>query len=162
MNISHIDKAQLDSTWRQTHLGHWLAQGSQRFDARVLALMATHERVPLALANLAARGSLTASHIHITRHLALQGARLTELALRAGVTKQAMGKLVEQCEAWGLVRREVDALDARARRVVFTSVGLSWLLAYQEAVAQAEAELRVAIGDEVATVIALGLEAYAA
>jgi DNA-binding MarR family transcriptional regulator len=134
----------------------------QRFDARVLALMAQNENVPLALSNLAARGSLSASHIHITRHLALEGSRLTDLAQRAGVSKQAMGQLVGQCEAWGLVARQDDARDARAWRIVFTSAGLAWLKAFEQAVAQAESELRSAVGDEVATVIAIGLEAYAA
>jgi DNA-binding MarR family transcriptional regulator len=134
----------------------------QRFDARVLSLMARNENMPLALSNLAARGSLSASHVHITRHLALDGSRLTELAQRANMSKQAMGKLVDQCEAWGLVTRLADAHDARARRIVFTPVGLSWLLAFRQAVAQAEAELRAAVGAEVATVIAIGLEAYAA
>ena len=148
--------------WRQAHLGHWMSQALQRFDARVLALMARNDEVPLALSNLAARGSLSASHVHITRHLALDGSRLTELARRASMSKQAMGKLVGQCEAWGLVARTPDARDARARRIVFTPVGLAWLLAFQQAVAQAEAELRAAVGTEVATVIAIGLEAYAA
>ena len=151
-----------DSGWRQAHLGHWLALALRRFDARVLQLMARNDRVPLALSNLAARGSLTASHIHITRHLALDGSRLTDLAQRAGVSKQAMGKLVDQCEAWGLVQRQDDPQDARARRVVFTAIGLAWLRAFEEAVRQTEAELRAAVGPEVATVIALGLEAYAA
>ncbi len=152
----------LDTGWRQAHLGHWLALALQRFDARVLSLMAANEQVPLALSNLAARGHLTASHIHITRHLALEGSRLTELARRTGISKQAMGKLVDQCEAWGLVQRQSDPQDARARRVVFTAIGLAWLKAFEEAVAQTEVELRAAIGLEVATVIALGLEAYAA
>ena len=134
----------------------------QRFDARVLALMARNEAVPLALSNLAARGRLSASHVHITRHLALEGSRLTELAQRANMSKQAMGKLVEQSEAWGLVSRVADARDARARRIVFTPDGLNWLRAFEQAVAQAETELRVAVGAEVATVIAIGLEAYAA
>ena len=147
--------------WRQTHLGHWMNLALQRFDARVLSLMARNEDVPLALSNLAGRGHLSASHIHITRHLALEGSRLTDLAQRANMTKQAMGKLVEQCEAWGLVTRLPDARDARARRIVFTSVGLSWLHAFEQAVAQAEAELRAAVGDDVAAVIAIGLEAYA-
>ena len=101
-------------------------------------------------------------HVHITRHLALEGSRLTELAQRAGLSKQAMGKLVEQCEAWGLVTRLEDARDARARHVVFTRDGLTWLNAYRQAVAQAEHELRMAVSAEVATVISLGLEAYAA
>ena len=151
----------LNDPWRQTHVGHWLQLALQKFDARVLGLMARNVNVPLALSNLAARGSLSASHVHITRHLALEGSRLTDLAQRANMSKQAMGKLVEQCEAWGLVARQVEASDARARRIVFTPVGLAWLQAHQVAVAQAQAELRAAVGADVATVIAIGLEAYA-
>ena len=151
----------LHDGWRQAHLGHWLHQALQRFDARVLSLMARNVNVPLALSNLAARGSLSASHVHITRHLAMDGLRLTDLARRAQLTKQAMGKLVEQCEAWGLVERLADPRDARAKRIVFTAVGLIWLGAFREAVAQAEDELRAAVGSDVATVVALGLEAYA-
>jgi DNA-binding MarR family transcriptional regulator len=151
-----------NDSWRQAHLGHWLSQALLRFDARVLALMSRNDEVPLALSNLAARGHLSASHVHITRHLAIGGSRLTELAQRANMSKQAMGKLVQQCEAWGLVARQADVRDARARRIVFTSVGLGWLQAFRQAVAQAEAELRVAVGAEVATVIAIGLEAYSA
>ena len=148
--------------WRQAHLGHWMGLALQRFEGRVLSLMARNVDVPLALSNLAARGQLSASHVHITRHLALDGSRLTDLAQRAGMSKQAMGKLVDQCEAWGLVRREADSRDARAVRIVFTEVGQEWLQAYGQAVAQAEEELRAAVGPDVAAVISIGLEAYAA
>jgi len=150
-----------DDRWRQSHLGRWLGHAMRRFDERVLQLMAGNEGVPLALANLAARDQISAAHIHITRHLALQGSRLTELAQAAGMTKQAMGNLVNQCEAWGLVTREDDPLDARAKRVVFTATGLAWLQAFRDAVQQAEREFREAVGQDVATVVALGLEAYA-
>jgi len=132
----------------------------RRFDERVLHLMAHDSNVPLALSNLAARAQVGAAHIHITRHLSLQGSRLTELAQSAGMSKQAMGDLVNQCEAWDLVRREPDPLDARARRVVFTATGLLWLEAFRQAVARAETEFRAQVGDDVATVVALGLEAY--
>ncbi len=147
--------------WRQTHLGRLLGHAMRRFDERVLALMAHDPDVPLALSNLAARAQISAAHIHITRHLARGGSRLTELAERAGMTKQAMGTLVDQCEAWNLVTREPDPLDARARRVRFTADGLAWLDAFQKAVTQAEAEFRASVGSEVATVVMLGLEAYA-
>ena len=150
-----------DDRWRQSHLGRWLGHAMRRFDARVLQHMASNPGVPLALANLAAREQISAAHIHITRHLALQGSRLTELAEAAGMTKQAMGKLVDQCEAWGLVTRAPDPLDARARRVCFTDTGLAWLQAFGDAVAQAQREFREAVGADVATVVALGLEAYA-
>ena len=147
--------------WRQTHLGRLMGHALRRFDARVLQLMARDVQVPLALSNLAAREQVGAAHVHITRHLSLQGDRLTDLAERAGMTKQAMASLVDQCEAWGLVTREADPHDARARRVCFTPTGLAWLEAFRAAVAQAEAEFRAAVGAEVATVVALGLEAYA-
>jgi DNA-binding MarR family transcriptional regulator len=149
-----------DDRWRETHLGRLLGHSMRRFDARVLSLMAHNEQVPLALSNLAARDQISAAHIHITRHLSLQGSRLTDLALAAGMSKQAMGNLVDQCEAWGLVKREQDSRDARARWVVFTDDGLAWLAAFQVAVAQAEEEFKSSVGIEIATVVALGLEAY--
>ncbi len=149
-----------DDRWRSGHLGRLMGQALRRFDERVLHLMAHDPNVPLALSNLAARDQIGAAHIHITRHLALQGSRLTELAASAGMSKQAMGDLVNQCEAWGLVRREPDPKDARARRIVFTETGLLWLEAFRQAVARAEAEFRAQVGTDVATVVALGLEAY--
>ncbi len=150
-----------DHGWRLTHLGRLLGHALRRFDARVLQLMASDVQVPLALSNLAARDQVGAAHIHITRHLALGGSRLTTLAASAGMSKQAMGDLVNQCEAWGLVTRQADSQDARARQVVFTRDGLLWLQAFKNAVTQAEAEFRQAVGQDVATVVALGLEAYA-
>ena len=147
--------------WRQAHLGRLLGHAMRRFDDRVLYLMAHHVEVPLALSNLAARGQVSAAHVHITRHLSLKGSRLSDLALRANMTKQAMGDLVTQCEAWGLVERQSDPTDSRAKQIVFTQTGLAWLKAFEMAVAQAEQEFREEVGSEVATVVALGLEAYA-
>jgi DNA-binding MarR family transcriptional regulator len=146
--------------WRQSHLGRLLGHAMRRFDERVLVLMAQHVDVPLALAHLAARDKVSAAHIHITRHLNLEGSRLIDLAQTAGMTKQAMGDLVTQCEAWGLVERVPDDLDARAKRIVFTATGLDWLRAFEQAVAQAEEEFRQEVGADVATVVSLGLEAY--
>ena len=151
----------LDHGWRQTHLGRLMGHALRRFDARVLQLMARNVEVPLALSNLAARDQVSAAHIHITRHLSLTGDRITDLAQRAGMSKQAMADLVDQCSAWGLVTRQPDPLDARARRVCFTAAGLAWLQAFRDAVAQAEAEFRAEVGDDVAVVVAIGLEAYA-
>jgi DNA-binding MarR family transcriptional regulator len=150
-----------DESWRVTHFGRLLGHAMRRFDARVLDLMAHNVDVPLALSNLAARAQVSAAHIHITRHLELNGSRLTDLAERAGMSKQAMGDLVDQCEAWGLVTRAPDPRDARARLVQFTAAGLAWLQAFKDAVAQAEREFRAEVGADVATVVAIGLEAYA-
>jgi DNA-binding MarR family transcriptional regulator len=151
----------VDDRWRLTHLGRLMGHALRRFDDRVLTMMARSAEAPLALSNLAGRDQVGAAIVHITRHLDLTGSRLTVLAERAGMSKQAMGDLVDQCEAWGLVQRHPDPLDARAKRIVFTPAGLDWLYAFQRAVAQAESEFHEQVGDAVATVVALGLEAYA-
>ena len=156
-----FDAAVHDTSWRLTHLGRLMGHALRRFDERVLSLMVSNIEVPLALSNLAARNQVGAAHIHITRHLAIGGSRLTDLAASADMSKQAMGDLIDQCDAWGLVRREPDPYDKRARRVVFTESGLLWLEAFRVAVTLAEEEFRQAVGTEVATVVALGLEAYA-
>ena len=62
MTYSSPERAQ---DWRQLHLGRLLGQAMRRFDDRVLFLMAHHEEVPLALANLAARNQVSAAHVHI-------------------------------------------------------------------------------------------------
>ena len=53
------------------------------------------------------------------------------------------------------------ARGTRARLVRFTATGLAWLQAFKDAVAQAEAEFRMEVGNDVAAVVMIGLEAYA-
>ncbi len=151
---------QADEAWRQTHFGRLLGHALRKFDARVRSLMAQDDETPLALSNLAVRDKVGAAHIHITRHLSLQGDRITDLAERASMSKQAMMDVVDQCEAWGLVLRESDPHDRRAKRVRYTDAGREWHAAFQRAVQQAEAEFVEAVGQDVATVVRIGLEAY--
>ena len=158
--LDDVSEDLADDRWRQSHLGRLLGLALRRFDERVLHIMARDVQVPLALSNLAARNQVSAAHVHITRHLSLRGDRLTDLAERAGMSKQAMADLVDQCEAWGLVQRVPHPRDARARLVCFTSQGLDWLRAFRLAVQQAEAQFKAEVGCDVATVVALGLEAY--
>jgi len=66
---------------------------------------------------------LQASHQAILTHLSLSGSRLTDLAKRASMTKQAMGQLVDEVEALGYVERVPDPTDKRAKLVRFTAQG---------------------------------------
>lgn len=145
----------------QRHLGHLLGDALRHFDGRVLKLMAAHPDLPLALSNLAARDQISAAHIHLTRHLPPEGARASTLAQSAGISKQAMSDVLDQCEAWGLIERKTDHLDARAKWISYTEVGQLWLKAFVDAVRGAEHEFRVEVGEEIAVVVRMGLEAYA-
>jgi DNA-binding MarR family transcriptional regulator len=59
-------------------------------------------------------------------HLDMEGTRLTDLARRAGISKQAMGKLVDELEKLGYVCRDPHS-DGRAKTIQFTPKGLRLL-----------------------------------
>ena len=66
---------------------------------------------------------LHGSHQAILLNLSLSGSRLTELAKRASMTKQAMGQLVDEVESLGYVERVSDPTDKRAKLVRYTQKG---------------------------------------
>jgi DNA-binding MarR family transcriptional regulator len=64
------------------------------------------------------------AHTSLFPHIDKQGTRLTELARRLGVTKQAVGQLVSDLEQMGMLERLDDPADGRAKLVRFTDRGL--------------------------------------
>jgi DNA-binding MarR family transcriptional regulator len=89
---------------------------------------------------------LRTSHTALLPHLDLEGTRLVDLAARVGVTKQAVGQLVDDLEAMGVVERIPDPEDGRARRVRFTRAGFQALLQGLGVLEGLEQELAGAIG----------------
>ena len=57
------------------------------------------------------------AHLTVMRNLNPHGSRITDIARRAGLTKQAIGLLVKDMEAADLVEVVPDPSDARARLV---------------------------------------------
>lgn len=137
--------------WRTHNPGRVLSNALRRFEERVLALMseAGHSQTRL-------------SHVNLTRHLDLEGTRITELARRASMTSPAMTELIDQCVVLGLVERVQDAADKRVRIVRFTPEGLDWLAAFGRAVAAAEAEMAEEIGARGMKSLLTDLAGYAA
>lgn len=146
MNLSDTQQVQ----WRHSNIGRLLNNSVRRFEARVLMLMS--ER---------GHSETTIAHVNLTRNLDVGGTRLTELARRAEMSKQAMSELVEQCAAMGLVDRSADPSDRRARLVSFTPAGLEWLEAFRDAVDLAEHEMREELGDLLMDAVVTGLTNYA-
>ena len=75
------------------------------------------------------------------------GTRLTELAHRAGVTKQAMMQIVDELESLGCVRRIPDPADARAKVVRLTAKGVRHRSGSRKSVQAVEARHRRWLGD---------------
>jgi DNA-binding MarR family transcriptional regulator len=63
------------------------------------------------------------SHSAVLANLGLGAVRVTELAERARVTQQAMGKMLKELERLGYVTRAVDRGDRRAREIKLTPRG---------------------------------------
>lgn len=137
------------TAWRHANVGRLLNNAVRRFEGRVLELMSAGGHADTRIA-----------HIHLTRNLDVEGTRLTELARRASVSKQAMGELVDQCAELGLVDRVADPSDGRARIIIFTPAGLVWLDAFRDAVDAAEKEMRAELGRTTMEAILKGLSAY--
>lgn len=89
----------------------------------------------------------SASHLGLFSHIELEGGtRVTDLARRIGVTKQAVGQLVDDLERFGLVSRESDPDDGRAKRVCFTVAGKESMLTGLAHLKQVETPLKRALG----------------
>ncbi len=149
--VSLKTKAKQGSAWRHGNIGRLLNNGVRRFEGRVLELMEE-----------AGYSQTRIAHVNLTRNLDVEGTRLTELARRASMSKQAMGELVELCETMKLVTRVADPSDGRARIIKFTQPGLQWLDAFRAAVDVAEGEMRKELGAAAMDTLTKALAVYGA
>jgi DNA-binding MarR family transcriptional regulator len=86
------------------------------------------------------------AHTTLFPHITSAGVRLTEIADRLGVTKQAIGPLVDELESEGVVERIDDPGDRRAKLIRWTKKGERALLHGLGVLAELERELAAAVG----------------
>jgi DNA-binding MarR family transcriptional regulator len=77
---------------------------------------------------------ISARHLSVFDHLDAGGTNIVTLANRAGMTKQAMSKLVREASQAGYVTVESDDSDFRISKVRFNEKGLEFLAAFQSEV----------------------------
>ena len=83
----------------------------------------------------------------ILSNLDVRGTRIGVLASRAGITRQAVGQLVEEIERCGYVERRQAEDDARATVVTFTARGRMLLASVFELVDTIEASFAEELGE---------------
>lgn len=74
------------------------------------------------------------------------GVRLRDLAVRAGLTKQAAQQLIDELATANLVERRPDPTDARAKLIEFTGRGRRFLEEADEVKGELERALAARIG----------------
>ena len=135
---------------KRGNLGQLLLRSARLFDA--LAFARWSQRHP----------GVRRAHLQLMPHLDLEGTRITELARRAEITKQAVGQLVSDMEDAGYVERRPDPTDQRAKIVVLTRRGRRGMIEGLATFADLVDELRTEVGDDVVEATRAGLEAILA
>jgi DNA-binding MarR family transcriptional regulator len=111
---------------------------------------------------LHARGytDLRSTHTTLLSNIDLAGSTVTVAADRAGITKQAMGRLAAELENAGYIRVKGDPKDARARVLQLTKTGRQLMLDSLEVMAELEHRYARSVGrDQLAAVLG-GLAAF--
>lgn len=91
---------------------------------------------------------LTVAHTSLFPHLDLDGTRSSVLAKRLGISKQAVGQLVNDLEKMGMLARTQDPADGRARLVVFTEKGRASIVEGLAVLKKVEREAAESVGEE--------------
>lgn len=118
-------------------LGYVLIRCGQAFNDRGMARVNAAAGAPV----------LREAHTRLVPHLMVEeGVRITTLARRVGVTKQAAQQLVADLLELGVVEVSVDPEDARARRVTLTEAGIEAMAQGTGVLLELEDELAKALG----------------
>ena len=102
------------------------------------------------IAKLRARGHdrVTLAHTTLLPYLDPEGTSVTNLAERAGMTKQSMRQLVLDLEDKGYIKRIPDPDDRRATLVIFTVKGRRFIEDGYEVKKEIDEEYRAILGQE--------------
>ena len=129
----HSDTEELEARKRAS-VGQLLLRTARRFNERALARLRT--RHP----------DLRPAHVQLFAYLDADGTRQTELARRAGISKQAVGQLVTDLIDAGVLARVADPSDRRAHRVRLTRRGERTVAEGLTVLEQIERELAAELG----------------
>jgi DNA-binding MarR family transcriptional regulator len=111
---------------------------------------------------LHARGytALRSTHTTLLSNIDLAGSTVTVAAERAGITKQAMGRLATELEDAGYIRVKSDPKDARARILQLTKTGRRLMLDSLDVMAELERRYARSVGRDRLAAVLGGLAAF--
>jgi DNA-binding MarR family transcriptional regulator len=111
---------------------------------------------------LQARGyaDLRSTHTTLLSNIDLAGSTVTVAAERAGITKQAMGRLAAELEDLGYIRVEADPKDARVRVLQLTRTGRRLMLDSFQVMAELERRYARSVGRDRLAAVLKGLAIF--
>lgn len=110
----------MDARGENQHLAYHLSNNLSRL---LLEFGKDYERRILTRLHQRGHRLIRPSHSAVFSNLGLGAVRVTELAERARVTQQAMGKMLKELERIGYIVRAEDSEDKRAKKITLTERG---------------------------------------
>jgi DNA-binding MarR family transcriptional regulator len=135
--IAPAERQGLDAA-KQVNTGQLLLKCARLLDEAALARVNRQAGMPVVL---------RPAHTKLFPHIDFTGTRVSTVAERLGVTKQAVSQLCGELVELGVVALEPDPDDGRAKRVRFTRKGLEAIHQGLGVLAGIERELAAAVGD---------------
>ena len=130
---------------QHTQLAYQLSNNLSRL---LLEFGKDYERRILALLHQRGHEQIRPSHSAVFSNLGLGAVRVTELAERAHITQQAMGKILKELERIGYVVRDIDSDDKRAKKIRLTELGLQLVEDSMQAVEEVRQHYADQAGEE--------------
>jgi DNA-binding MarR family transcriptional regulator len=121
--------------WRHENVGRLLLNGFRHFEAHLLEHLQTQGYT-----------DVRPVHLSVMRQMDIDGTRITTIAERARITKQAISQFVGECEKLDLIERRPDPTDGRAKMVCFTARGLRLIHDSQAAFKEFEGDVIQILG----------------
>ena len=78
------------------------------------------------------------AHNDVFATLPLEGARASDMAARAGITRQSMGEIIRELVDLGILEMHPDPTDGRAKIVKFSEHGLAHIAAGKQHIMEME------------------------
>jgi DNA-binding MarR family transcriptional regulator len=148
---------------KQSDVGQLAAvEESRRRNMRQLLLRASRLVNRNVVDGLQARGyaDLRSTHTTLLSNIDLAGSTVTDAAERAGVTKQAMGRLAAELESAGYIRVQGDPEDGRVRILQLTKTGKRLMLDSLEVMADLERSYARSVGEDRLEALLQGLAIF--
>jgi DNA-binding MarR family transcriptional regulator len=106
----------------------WLLERRRSLGRHLYTLYRIYDSRVLAGLHSAGFKDIRPVHTDIVRSLEVGGSRVTDVATRCNITKQAAGQVIKELASLGYVRQMTDRKDTRVRIVVFTERGMNLIV----------------------------------
>jgi DNA-binding MarR family transcriptional regulator len=106
----------------------WLTERHRSLGRHLYTLYRIYDSRVLAGLHSAGFKDIRPVHTDIVRSVDVGGSRVTDVATRCNITKQAAGQVIKELVSLGYLSQMTDRKDTRVRMVIFTSKGMSLIV----------------------------------